>query len=250
MTSNGQNSSPFKQAATQKSKERIKILGIWWFEVLYGGGIAVHEHSGWRIHSECSAQPKYSHPQCRGRTGEAGRHVAVGRAARVTCWHVHGTYRWKDVWHSHPQKPKEPQQSLEEGERLPLPWEVWPTHFLHPVTLLWIGVGAEFCPSPAAPMCKLFKHLWGDAVFVSSPGNISQSLEGFEFYISDLSVYGKTDQIIAHNSNTFQDNCDCWTESTQKESINYDSEIVIKEDRMRLLAGGTVVALPPNNTRA
>lgn len=121
-----------------------------------------------------------------------------------------------------------------------------PIFYIH----IWIGVGAEFCPSPAAPMCKLLKHLWGDAVFVSSPGNISQSLEGFEFYISDLSVYGKTDQIIAHNSNTFQDNCDWWTESTQKESINYDSEIVIKEDRMRLLAGETVATLPPNNTRA
>lgn len=96
---------------------------------------------------------------------------------------------------------------------------------------------------------QFLKCQGGETACVSSFDNTSHSLEGVGFYISDLSVYGKTDQIIAHSSNTFPDNYDWWTESTQKKTINYDSEGVIKEAKMRLGPGETVVTWPPSNAR-
>ena len=75
-------------------------------------------------------------------------------------------------------------------------------------------------------------------------------LEGVGFYTSDLSVYGKTDRITARSSNTFWGNCDWWAESTQKKTINYGPEGVIKEAKMRLGPGENVATLPPNSAKS
>lgn len=54
------------------------IPGIWELDIPYGIGRVGHELKWWRTQHKCSLWPNYSHSQCRGRTGEAGKDTAVG----------------------------------------------------------------------------------------------------------------------------------------------------------------------------
>lgn len=92
-------------------------------------------------------------------------------------------------------------------ERVPSPWEIQPPKF--PISSDALLVWGRRCNLLLInAKVQLLKCQRGETAFVSSLDNTSHPLKGMGFYISDLSVYGKTDWSIAHSSKVFRDNCD------------------------------------------